>query len=602
MRIGLIAGNGRFPFLALDAVRSLGHDVTVIAIRDEADPGIADAVATGPPAALHWVSLGQLGRCVKILNDAGISRALMAGQVKHTKLFAGVVPDLTLLSALRRLKTKSTDVLIAAVADVLGEHGIELVDSTSFLQPLLARPGALTRRVVSEEERADLEFGYRMADTIAGLDVGADDRGQGSSGCGGRSDGGYRRSDHARGAPGRRRYSGDQGSQTEPRHAVRCAGHRHADDSGAPRGPGNGVVDRRRADACPRRRRRVPGCRRGGDRGRGPSARRSRVMPERALKVGVVGVGHLGRHYARILAALPDVELVAVVDTNAERARAVAAETRSRAETDPAALLSGVDAVTLAVPTDAHQRVALQFLRRGIPVLVEKPIAASVEQADEMINAAVDAGTTLAVGHTERYNPAITTAAPLITAPRFVEVHRLAAFPARSLDIDVVFDVMIHDLDVVLALVKSTPVSIEAVGVPVLSDRVDIANARIRFDNGCIANLTASRISRDRVRKLRFFQKDAYISIDCASHQVESWRMTRHPGGEPTIEGGAVEVPEGEPLQRELVDFVGAVRTGGRPGVDGLDGRRALALAEQVADAMDDTVGRRSGSGSVPSH
>ena len=322
-------------------------------------------------------------------------------------------------------------------------------------------------------------------------------------------------------------------------------------------------------------------------------------MRDRALRVGVVGVGHLGRHHARILAELPGVELVAVVDVNAETARVVAAETRSRAETDPATLLSEVDAVTLAVPTEAHRRLALPFLRQGVPVLVEKPIAASVEQADEMIRAAADANTTLAVGHTERYNPAITTAQPLITAPRFVEVHRLATFPARSLDIDVVFDVMIHDLDVVLALVKSTPVSVEAVGVPVLSERVDIANARIRFDNGCIANLTASRISRDRVRKLRVFQKDAYISIDCASHQVESWRVRRSSGGEPTIEGGAVEVPAGEPLQRELVDFVAAVRTGGRPGVDGLDGRRALALAEQVAEAIDGTRGRGSGPGSV---
>ena len=302
--------------------------------------------------------------------------------------------------------------------------------------------------------------------------------------------------------------------------------------------------------------------------------------------MGVVGVGHLGRHHARILAGLPDVDLVAVVDNDAARAEAVAAETGARPETDPAALLSDVEAVTLAVPTEAHQRVALPFLQRGVPVLVEKPIAASVEQADHMIKVAADSGATLAVGHTERYNPAIAAALPLITAPRFVEVHRLAVFPARSLDIDVVFDVMIHDLDVVLAIVKAQPVSIEAVGVPVLSERADIANARIRFDNGCIANLTASRISRDRVRKLRFFQQDAYISVDCAAQQVEAWSVTRRPGHEPSIKGGPQKVPEGEPLERELVDFVGAVRTGGRPGVDGHDGRRALALAQQIADAM----------------
>ena len=311
-------------------------------------------------------------------------------------------------------------------------------------------------------------------------------------------------------------------------------------------------------------------------------------MADRALRMGVVGVGYLGRHHARILAARPDVDLVAVVDADAERAETVGAETHARADTDPDTLLSHVDAVTLAVPTEAHQRVAMPFLRQGVPVLVEKPIAASVAQADEMIDAAAHSGATLAVGHTERYNPAITTAMPLITAPQFVEVHRLAAFPGRSLDIDVVFDLMIHDLDVVLAVVDAEPVSIQAVGIPVLSDRADIANARIRFDNGCIANLTASRISRDRVRKLRFFQKDAYISIDCAEQQVEAWRVTRTAGQEPSIDGGALKVPAGEPLERELADFVSAVRTGGRPGVDGHAGRRALVLAQRIAAALDE--------------
>ncbi len=172
MRIGLIAGNGRFPLLALDAARNLGHDVTVIAIREEADPAIAQAADDGPGTTLHWVSLGQLGRCIALLKDAGVSRALMAGQVKHTKLFAGVVPDLTLLSVLRRLRARNTDALISAVADVLAEHGVELVDSTSFLRPLLARPGTLTRREPTAEERADLQFGYRMADAVAGLDIG----------------------------------------------------------------------------------------------------------------------------------------------------------------------------------------------------------------------------------------------------------------------------------------------------------------------------------------------------------------------------------------------------------------------------------------------
>lgn len=172
MRIGLIAGNGRFPFLALDAARSLGHEVTVIAIREETSPAMEAAAAAGRPADFHWVSLGQLGRCIDILKRADVTRALMAGQVKHTRIFSGVVPDLTLLAVLRRLKARNTDALISAVADVLDSHGIRLVDSTSFLEPLLARAGTLTERAPSDEERGDLEFGYGMADALAGLDIG----------------------------------------------------------------------------------------------------------------------------------------------------------------------------------------------------------------------------------------------------------------------------------------------------------------------------------------------------------------------------------------------------------------------------------------------
>ena len=315
-------------------------------------------------------------------------------------------------------------------------------------------------------------------------------------------------------------------------------------------------------------------------------------MTTQPLRVGVVGVGHLGRHHARILAELPGATLAAVADIDPRRAERVAQDVGARAVTDTAALLDLVDAVTVAVPTASHAEVATPFLEAGIPVLVEKPIAASIAQADAMIDVAEAAGAILAVGHSERYNPAITTARPLVLQPRFVEVHRLAAFPARGLDVDVVFDVMIHDLDVLLALVPSEPVAVEAVGVPVLSDRVDIANARVRFENGCLANLTASRISRERVRRLRFFQPDSLIMIDCAARQVEAWHVTRAPGQEPAIGGGPVDVPVGEPLECELVDFVSSVRAGSAPGVDGRAGRRALALAERIAAAMDDEQDR----------
>lgn len=308
------------------------------------------------------------------------------------------------------------------------------------------------------------------------------------------------------------------------------------------------------------------------------------------LRVGVVGVGHLGRHHARILATLQGAQLTAVVDTIPQRAQEIAAASGTRGLTESRALLGEVDAVTIAVPTEAHLEVALPFLERGVAVLVEKPMARSLAEADQMIAAARRGGAVLAVGHTERYNPAVAAVLPLVTSPRFIEVHRLGAFPDRSLDIDVVFDLMIHDLDVILAMVRSEVTSLEAVGVPVLTPRYDIANARLRFASGCIANITASRISKDRVRKIRFFQPDAYLSIDYAAQEVEGWRLVRHDGARPSIEGGPIPIEREEPLKRELADFLRAAREGTTPLVDGEAGRRALELATRIAEKMESVV------------
>lgn len=305
-----------------------------------------------------------------------------------------------------------------------------------------------------------------------------------------------------------------------------------------------------------------------------------------ALRLAVIGVGHLGRHHARILAALPGAELVAVVDTNRARAEEIAAASGTRALFDARDLAGRVDAVTVAVPTERHLEIAQPFLAAGVSVLVEKPMARSLDEADAMIRVAAASGAVLAVGQTERFNPAVAAARPLLTDPRFIEVHRLGTFPERSLDIDVVFDLMIHDIDVVLSLVRAEVESIEAVGVPVLTGRVDIANARLRFANGCIANLTASRISRDRVRKIRFFQPFAYLSIDYAAQKIELWRLVKGAGPMPSIEGGEMPVVSEEPLKRELADFVDAVAGRRAPLVTGHDGRRALELASRISDRI----------------
>jgi predicted dehydrogenase len=303
-----------------------------------------------------------------------------------------------------------------------------------------------------------------------------------------------------------------------------------------------------------------------------------------SLRIAVIGVGHLGKHHARILSSLPGVELVAVVDTNRTRADEIAAANRTQPHYDARDVVGRVDAITVAVPTEIHSRIALPFLEAGIPVLVEKPLARSLAEADEMIDAGGDHGAMLAVGHTERFNPALAVARPHLTDPRFIEVHRLGTFPERSLDIDVVFDLMIHDLDVVLSIVNSDVESLEAVGVPVITNRVDIANARLRFANGCIANLTASRISREQVRKIRFFQQASYVSIDYAAQKVEMWRLVA--GNGPSIQGGELEVANEEPLKRELEDFVGAIAARRAPVVTGEAGRRALELAQAIVDKM----------------
>src|SRR5918994_4582848 len=308
-------------------------------------------------------------------------------------------------------------------------------------------------------------------------------------------------------------------------------------------------------------------------------------MPD-PLRTAVVGIGHLGRHHARLLSSMEGVSLVAVVDVTHAKAADAASATGARALTDYRDVLDDVDAVVIAVPTEIHREIAVPFLERGIAVLVEKPISRAISDADVMLDAARQGHAIFAVGHSERHNPAVSAIAPLVTSPRFIEVHRLSAFPDRSLDIDVVFDLMIHDLDIIIAMVGPEVTSIEAVGVPVLTPKYDIANVRLRFGSGCIANITASRISKDRVRKIRFFQPDAYLSVDYASQEVEGWRLVRKEP-RPDIQGGAIPVERDEPLRRELADFVRAVRDGSAPLVDGEAGRRALALAAEIADKME---------------
>jgi predicted dehydrogenase len=310
-------------------------------------------------------------------------------------------------------------------------------------------------------------------------------------------------------------------------------------------------------------------------------------MSDDVLEVGVVGVGHLGRHHARIYSEMPGTRLVGIVDSDPERARAIAAEYGCEIFASPQALASKVTAASVAVPTEYHLEVAEPLLRDGVDLLIEKPLAPSVEHADHVTRLAAEHSRVLMVGHTERFNPAVMALMRAVDAPRFFEIHRLAGFSARSTDIDVVLDLMIHDLDLVLHMDGSDVVSVDAAGVAALTDKIDIANARIRFASGCVANLTASRISAEPSRRIRIFQARTYLSCDTGAREVDRYRLTLTPEGRPEIKHERLPVEDGEPLRIELEAFVSAVNGRNAPPVDGQQARRAIDLARQVRDSIE---------------
>jgi len=309
-------------------------------------------------------------------------------------------------------------------------------------------------------------------------------------------------------------------------------------------------------------------------------------VSEKPVRVGVVGVGALGRHHARVWAALEGAELVGVHDIDTARAEAVASEFGCPVCPDLESLLAAAQAVSVAVPTVDHHVVARQALETGRDVLLEKPMTATLAQADDLVDLAQQTGARLQVGHIERFNPATEVLLGAVKAPRFIEVHRLGSFSPRSLDVDVVLDLMIHDLDIVLALDGSEPTQIEAVGVPVLTPRVDIANARLRFASGLIANLTASRVSVDKVRKFRVFAPRTYVSVDFTSREAQVFRLEANEGGRPRIASEKRGAPEEEPLRRQIQAFLQTVRERSEPTVPGSDGQRALVLAHAILARM----------------
>lgn len=309
------------------------------------------------------------------------------------------------------------------------------------------------------------------------------------------------------------------------------------------------------------------------------------VAGAQKVRVAVVGAGEFGRNHARVYRELEGVEFAGVFDQDAARAEEIAKEFQTRAFQEIEELRGAVDAATVAVPTVAHREVGCRLLEMDIDVLVEKPMARTVNEADELIAAANQNERILQVGHVERFNPAVLAVEPVVNRPLFFEVHRLGVFTPRSLDVDVIYDLMIHDLDILLALVKEPVVEVKAVGIPVLTEKVDIAHARLEFEGGAVANVTSSRVSTERVRKMRFFQQREYISLDYARRDALRIGVKR-PGPQPEFGFEKLPAPVTEPLRAELEAFVQAVKTRVKPKTDGPAGRAALELATQVMESI----------------
>ncbi|HEY1582210.1 MAG TPA: Gfo/Idh/MocA family oxidoreductase [Chthoniobacterales bacterium] len=301
------------------------------------------------------------------------------------------------------------------------------------------------------------------------------------------------------------------------------------------------------------------------------------------LRVGVVGVGHIGKNHARLYAEAGSAEFTAIYDTDAENGAKIARQYQVRATTSLDEFADLIDAASVATPTKSHFAVAHPLLEKGKHLLIEKPIAEDTSEAHQLAELAARRQLVLQVGHVERFNPVLSALEARLTHPRFIEAHRLSPFPNRSTDIGVVLDLMIHDLEIILHLVRAPVQAIDAVGVPVLSRREDIANARIRFANGCVANITSSRISPERMRKIRVFQEDAYLSLDYQNQSGEIYRKAA--GG---IERAEVEIEKEEPLKRQILSFIECARSGLQPKVSGFEATAALELAVKITKQIGD--------------
>ena len=614
-RIGLIAGSGQFPKLFIQGAREAGYEVVTVGFEGETEPELA-ALSD----QFYWLKLGQLSKLVQTFKNAGVQRAAMTGAINKTRMYSKIRPDWRAFKLLRKLHNKKDDSLLRALAEELESDGIRIEPSTLFLPTLLAAAGTYTRRRLSHSESRDIEFGWHLAREIGRLDIGqclvVKDQAvlavEGIDGTdatirrgGGLCHGGAIVLKLSKPSQDLRFDVPAVGLQTiDAMRAVKArvlvieAGKtllfdrermiQEADLAGItifargdePAAAGQAGAAAPAAPAVIAAPTTV-------------SAQLSGPHPKPgAIRVAVIGVGYLGRLHAQKYAHLADADLVGVVDIDPERARRVAESVGTHWTTDCDRIMDQVQAVSVVTPTPSHCAVARRFLDRGIHVLLEKPMTVTLEEADELAALARSSGCVLQVGHLERFNPAFSRIFPEITRPMFIEAHRLAPFNERGLEVDVILDLMIHDIDIVLTAMGSMPAEIHASGVPVLTRLPDIANARLDFANGATANLTASRISLKSMRRMRIFQDNCYLVADFGKKRAFAFRKENEidDTGYPEISAQELEVEQRDALEDELAAFLGAVRSGTEPRVSAADGRKALAVALEISRQIKDKI------------
>ena len=629
-KIGIIAGNGQFPILVARSARKMGLKVIAVGFPDETREELSQFVDE-----MRWVKLGQLNKLIKIFKKARVTDAVMAGGVTKTKLFSKIRPDWRAIRLLSKLDANRDDAILRAVAAELESEGIKIQPSTLFLESILASPGIMTRRKPNKRERADIEYGWKLSKEVGKLDIGqclvvkekAVLAVEGIDGTdatilrGGKLGKGGAiviktskpiqdlRFDVPAVGPNTIQTMIEAGASVlvleagktimfDREEMIRLANKNKisivaisedVEKETAKKETDKGkFIQEGLVDATTTLASEVATP-------EPDTSSTSAVAPGEKIKVAVIGVGYLGKYHAEKYSRIEDADLIGVIDIVAERAKTIAERLNTAYFTDYSEIMDEIDAVSIVVPTSDHFKVARDFIEAGKHVLLEKPMTENLDEAKKLESLAKEKGVILQIGHLERFNPAVQAMLPLINSPMFIEAHRLALYKERGTEVDVILDLMIHDIDIILHIVKSPLKKIYASGVPVLTDLPDIANVRLRFENGCTANITASRISTKSMRKIRIFQPDSYLSVDYAGPDVMLLRKVgaADESGFPEIDYEKPEIDEYDALEREIRSFVDAVIHDREPIVSAVDGRKALEVALAISDQIKDQWTKR---------